>query len=84
MRGFHARRCYDLSAVRDSGAGRSSSTATTAGFAGGCAHSGFDFGMGKAKLFAEGRFHAIMKGVTDGCGDQKTAYMIPLTVGLRF
>ena len=30
------------------------------------AGAGFDFGLGKAKLFAEGRFHAIMKGVTDG------------------
>jgi opacity protein-like surface antigen len=49
------------------------------------AGAGFDFGVGKAKLFAEGRFHAIMKGVTDGTsGDEKTAYMIPLTVGLRF
>jgi opacity protein-like surface antigen len=49
------------------------------------AGAGFDFGLGKANLFAEGRFHAIMKGVTDGStGDEKTAYMIPLTVGLRF
>ena len=49
------------------------------------AGAGFDFGLGKAKLFAEGRFHAIMKGVSDGTsGDEKTAYMIPLTVGLRF
>ena len=49
------------------------------------AGAGFDFGVGKAKLYAEGRFHAIMKGVTDGTtGDEKTAYMIPLTVGLRF
>ena len=49
------------------------------------AGAGFDFGLGKAKLFAEGRFHAIMKGVTDGTtGEEKTAYMIPLTVGLRF
>ena len=49
------------------------------------AGAGFDFGLGKAKLFAEGRFHAIMKGVTDATtGDEKTAYMIPLTVGVRF
>jgi opacity protein-like surface antigen len=49
------------------------------------AGAGFDFGLGKAKLFAEGRFHAIMKGVTDvSTGDEKTAYMIPLTVGVRF
>jgi opacity protein-like surface antigen len=49
------------------------------------AGAGFDFGLGKAKLFAEGRFHAIMKGVVDpATGDEKAAYMIPLTVGLRF
>jgi outer membrane protein with beta-barrel domain len=49
------------------------------------AGAGFDFGLGKAKLYAEGRFHAIMKAVPDATtGDEKTAYMIPLTVGLRF
>ena len=49
------------------------------------AGAGFDFGLGKAKLYAEGRFHAIMKGVADGStGEEKTAYMIPITVGLRF
>ena len=49
------------------------------------AGAGFDFGMGKAKLFAEARFHGIMKGIADGTtGEEKTAYMIPLTVGLRF
>jgi outer membrane protein with beta-barrel domain len=50
------------------------------------AGAGVDFGFGHgASLFAEGRFHAIMKGVTDGTsGDEKTAYMIPLTVGVRF
>jgi hypothetical protein len=49
------------------------------------AGAGFDFGMGRARLFAEGRFHAIMKGVTDvNTGDEKTAYMIPITVGVRF
>jgi hypothetical protein len=47
------------------------------------AGAGFDFGMGKAKLYAEGRFHAIMKGTADASGE-KTAYMIPLTVGVRF
>jgi hypothetical protein len=47
------------------------------------AGAGFDFGLGKAKLFAEGRFHAIMKGTADVNGE-KTAYMIPLTVGVRF
>jgi len=49
------------------------------------AGAGFDFGLGKANLFAEARFHAIMKGVTDvSTGDEKTAYMIPITVGVRF
>ena len=49
------------------------------------AGAGFDFGLGKAKLFAEGRFHAIMKGTVDPTtGAEKAAYMIPLTVGLRF
>ena len=49
------------------------------------AGAGFDFGLGKAKLFAEGRFHAIMKGTVDPTtGNEKAAYMIPLTVGLRF
>ena len=47
------------------------------------AGAGFDFGLGKAKLFAEGRFHAIMKGTADANGE-KTAYMIPLTLGVRF
>ena len=47
------------------------------------AGAGFDFGVGKAKLFAEGRFHAIMKGTADASGE-KTAYLIPLTLGVRF
>jgi opacity protein-like surface antigen len=49
------------------------------------AGAGFDFGFGgSTRLFAEGRFHAILKGVTDGTtGAEKTGYMIPLTVGLR-
>jgi opacity protein-like surface antigen len=49
------------------------------------AGAGFDFGLGSANLFAEGRFHMIMKAIPDGLtGDQKAGYMIPLTVGLRF
>ena len=37
------------------------------------------------RLFAEGRFHAILKGVTDpSTGAEKTGYMVPLTVGLRW
>ena len=49
------------------------------------AGAGFDFGLGKAKLYAEGRFHMIMKAVSDGTATgTKSAYMIPLTVGVRF
>jgi len=49
------------------------------------AGAGFNFGVGKAQLFAEGRFHAMLKSVADpSTGAEKTAYMIPLTVGLRF
>ncbi len=60
----------------------SSDSQTKFGFNAGA---GFDFGMGKAKLFAEARFHGIMKGIADvTTGEEKTAYMIPLTVGLRF
>jgi len=47
------------------------------------AGAGVDLKLGSAALFAEGRFHAIFKGVSDGV-DEKTAYMIPLTVGLRW
>lgn len=49
------------------------------------AGAGFNFGVGKAQLFAEGRFHAMLKSVVDpSTGAEKTGYMIPLTVGLRF
>jgi Outer membrane protein beta-barrel domain len=49
------------------------------------AGAGFNFGVGKAQLFAEGRFHAMFKSVVDvSTGQEKTAYMIPITVGLRF
>lgn len=48
------------------------------------AGAGFDFGFGKAKLFAEGRFHAILKAVPDLSGSEKAGYLIPLTVGVRF
>ena len=49
------------------------------------AGAGFNFGLGKAQLFAEGRFHAMFKSVTDvSTGAEKTGYMIPLTVGVRF
>ena len=49
------------------------------------AGAGFDFKMGAASLYAEGRFHAIFKAAVDGeTLEETTAYMIPLTVGLRF
>ena len=50
------------------------------------AGAGFDVGLGKhAAVFAEGRFHAIFKGVTDATTlEEETAYMVPLTVGLRW
>jgi opacity protein-like surface antigen len=49
------------------------------------AGAGFDFGMGGAKLYAEARFHSMFKSVTDlSTGEEKTAYMIPITVGVRF
>jgi opacity protein-like surface antigen len=49
------------------------------------AGAGFDFALGGAKLFAEARFHAIFKAMTDvNTLQEKTAYMIPVTVGLRF
>jgi hypothetical protein len=42
-------------------------------------------GVGPAKLYAEGRLHAIMKGTVDSQSlEETTAYMVPLTVGLRW
>ncbi len=49
------------------------------------AGAGFDFALGKAKLYAEGRFHAMFKSAADlTTGEEKTGYMIPITVGVRF
>jgi len=49
------------------------------------AGAGFDFKLGSAAIYAEGRFHAIFKGGFDvDSGEETTAYMIPLTVGLRW
>ena len=49
------------------------------------AGAGFDFKLGAASLYAEGRFHAIFKAAVDvETLEETTAYMIPLTVGLRF
>ncbi len=49
------------------------------------AGAGFDLKLGSAALYAEGRFHAIFKGAVDAqTFDETTAYMIPLTVGLRW
>jgi hypothetical protein len=49
------------------------------------AGAGFDLKLGSAALFAEGRFHAIFKGAVDTESFQeKTAFVIPLTLGLRW
>ena len=49
------------------------------------AGAGFDFKLGAASLYAEGRFHTIFKAAVDAeTLEQTTAYMIPITVGLRF
>jgi opacity protein-like surface antigen len=50
------------------------------------AGAGLDVGIGKsAALFAEGRLHAIFKGAVDQTTLQdETAYMVPLTLGLRW
>ena len=51
---------------------------------GGNAGAGFDLKLGSASLYAEGRFHAILNGGINETGEEATAYMIPLTVGLRW
>ena len=62
--------------------GVGSASDTKFGFNGGL---GLDVGVGPAKFYAEGRLHAILKGSADiQTGEEKTAYMIPLTVGLRW
>ncbi|MBA3556479.1 MAG: outer membrane beta-barrel protein [Gemmatimonadales bacterium] len=49
------------------------------------AGAGFDFALGSAQLFADARFHAILNGSIDATtSDEATAYMIPITLGLRF
>jgi opacity protein-like surface antigen len=49
------------------------------------AGAGFDLKLGSAALYAEGRFHAIFNGGFDvATGNEATAYMIPVTVGLRW
>lgn len=47
---------------------------------------GLDVAVGKsASVFAEGRFHAIFKGVTNATtAAEETAYMVPVTLGLRW
>ena len=70
---------YNMKATQD---GVSSGSDTKFGFNGGL---GMDLGVGPAKLYAEGRLHAIMKGSVDSQSlKETTAYMIPLTVGLRW
>ena len=48
------------------------------------AGAGFDFKLGAASLYAEGRFHTIFKAAVDAESQETNAYMIPITVGLRF
>jgi len=49
------------------------------------AGAGFDLKLGSASLYAEGRFHAIFNGAVDVESlEETTAYMIPLTLGLRW
>jgi hypothetical protein len=49
------------------------------------AGAGFDLKLGSASLYAEGRFHAIFNGGFDSQTlEETTAYMVPLTVGLRW
>jgi opacity protein-like surface antigen len=49
------------------------------------AGAGFDFALGSAKLFADARFHAILNGsVNSETLEEANAYMIPITLGLRF
>lgn len=49
------------------------------------AGAGFDLKLGSASLYAEGRFHAIFNAAVDvETLEETTAYMIPLTVGLRW
>jgi opacity protein-like surface antigen len=62
--------------------GDASGSDTKFGFNGGL---GVDVGVGPAKFYAEGRLHAIMKGSVDSQSlEETTAYMVPLTVGLRW
>jgi opacity protein-like surface antigen len=70
---------YNMRASVD---GVGSGSDTKFGFNGGL---GVDVGVGPAKLYAEGRLHAIMKGTVDSQSlEETTAYMVPLTVGLRW
>ncbi|HEY9444406.1 MAG TPA: hypothetical protein VIQ25_14315 [Gemmatimonadales bacterium] len=70
---------YNMQATLD---GFGSGSDTKFGFNGGL---GVDVGVGSAKLYAEGRLHAIMKGTVDSQSlEETTAYMVPLTVGLRW
>jgi hypothetical protein len=49
------------------------------------AGAGFDLKLGSASVYAEGRFHAIFKGgINTETLEEATAYMVPLTVGVRW
>jgi Outer membrane protein beta-barrel domain len=69
---------YNMKATVDDASGSATKVGANAG-------AGFDLKLGSAALFAEGRFHAIFKGAVDTESlEETTAYMIPLTVGLRW
>lgn len=69
---------YNMKAVGEGLSGSATKFGANAG-------AGFDLKLGSAALYAEGRFHAIFKGGFDAqSSEEATAYMIPLTVGLRW
>jgi opacity protein-like surface antigen len=69
---------YNMKATVDDVSGSATKFGANAG-------AGFDLKLGSAALYAEGRLHAIFKGGFDSeTGEEATAYMIPLTVGLRW
>lgn len=69
---------YNMKLTAGGGSGSDTKFGANAG-------AGFDLKLGSAALYAEGRFHAIFKGAVDTqTPNQKTAFMVPLTVGLRW
>jgi Outer membrane protein beta-barrel domain len=69
---------YNMKATVDDVSGSDTKFGANAG-------AGFDLKLGSASLYAEGRFHAIFSGAFDAESlEETTAYMVPLTVGLRW